>query len=323
MIRSLGRGAALGGLAVWMIAVPPAVAQDSALVDRMNRLERSLDALTRMVARGEAAPVAAPGDAAPPMAAGPVAARLSLRIQALERDMQVLTGRVEEFTHHLDQVTRQLEKIDSDIGFRLSALESRATRVADAAPSGGTDATPPADPAPGPQTLGSVPREDVTAMQKAAQAVRAAPVEAPSDATPAAAGVTLPEGAPKAQYDFAYDLLKRRDYGQAESALQAFIGVHEGTGEPLLSNAYYWLGETYYVRSDFVSAARTFLTGYQKHGDGLKAPDSLLKLGMSLANLGKPNEACATLDKVLSDHPEAPVPVRRLAEAERRRTSCP
>ncbi len=334
MIAALIRSAVLGVLAAWMIAAPPAAAQTGALVDRMNRLERDLQALSRMVARGEPVPTAIADGSMAPMESGPVAARMSLRLQSLERDMQTLTGRVEDFTYRIDQFANQLDKLVKDVDYRLNALESGAPVAAAASetPQQGVTAgfAPPAEAAPamapGPQTLGSVPRDDLTAMQRAAEALRlrasVSPADGPSAPTPTSTPA-LPDGTAREQYDFAFDLLRRQDYVQAENALRAFVETHEGTGEALLGNAYYWLGETYYVRSDFVSAARTFLNGYEKHDDSAKAPDTLLKLGMAMANLGKPAEACAAFRKVLADHPEAQPTVLRRAEAERRRTSCP
>jgi tol-pal system protein YbgF len=79
-------------------------------------------------------------------------------------------------------------------------------------------------------------------------------------------------------------------------AFKKFVEAHEN--DPLAGNAMYWLGETHYVRKDFMQAAQVFFQAYQKFPKGAKAPDSLLKLGMSMASMKKPAEACATFGKL-------------------------
>jgi TolA-binding protein len=82
------------------------------------------------------------------------------------------------------------------------------------------------------------------------------------------------------------------------------------------------MGETYYVRKDYSSAARVFLEAYQKDQKGTKAPDTLLKLGMSLTNLDKKKEACATFDKLGKDFPDASANIKRTLPRERTRAGC-
>ena len=50
----------------------------------------------------------------------------------------------------------------------------------------------------------------------------------------------------------------------------------------LASNAYYWLGETFYVQKNFQKAAISFAKGYQKFPKGNKAIDQLFKLALTL-----------------------------------------
>jgi tol-pal system protein YbgF len=130
----------------------------------------------------------------------------------------------------------------------------------------------------------------------------------------------LPEGGPKEQYDYSIGLLRQNRFDEAEAALKAFLDRHGG--HALAGNARYWLGETYYVRADYMNAAATFLESYRKEPKGSKAPDSLLKLGMSLINLEKPKEACSTLAKLDKEYPDAPDNVRAVAARERARAKC-
>ncbi len=103
----------------------------------------------------------------------------------------------------------------------------------------------------------------------------------------------LPSGSPEAQYKYAYGLLRKADYQGAEQALKAF--VQSNPSDPLVANAKYWLGETYYVRGNYTDASQAFAQAYQDHSSGPKAADSLLKLGFSLSLLDRTNEACQVL----------------------------
>ncbi|GAB6053211.1 tol-pal system protein YbgF [Magnetospira thiophila] len=339
-------GLAVVVLCMTALWVGPARAQDGqALADRLDRLERDIQAVTRMVARGGTgslpATVSGTQESAPILETGPAAARLSVHVQSVERDMQTLTGRVEEFTFRLDQLDKRLEKLTTDMEYRLSTLEQRRSGVSPRAPQTGAmtparsgtltaaDLVPssaltpaPSAPAAQPGVLGTINQSDLDALKKVTQTMPQSTEQAAATA-PQSAAASLPQGSPQDQYSYAFDLLRKTEYAQAEQALTAFIDKYGTTKEPLLGNAYYWLGETYYVRSDFVSAARTFLEGYQKHPLGSKAPDTLLKLGMALANLGKPKEACATFGKLLEEQTKASASLRGRAESEQRRTGCP
>ena len=72
--------------------------------------------------------------------------------------------------------------------------------------------------------------------------------------------------------------------------------------DPLVGNAYYWQGETYYIRRDYVNAADSFRQGFEALPTGPKAPDNLLKLAMSLNALNRDKEACVVLGQVISKY---------------------
>jgi tol-pal system protein YbgF len=130
----------------------------------------------------------------------------------------------------------------------------------------------------------------------------------------------LPEGTPKEQYEFAKNLLFRQEYDQAETVLRAFLGAHPN--DVLASNAQYWLGETYYVRQDYDTAAIVFTEGYKKYKDGAKAPDSLLKLAMSLSSSEKREAACFTLAELDKVFPDAQRHIKDEAARQRQHNGC-
>ncbi len=131
---------------------------------------------------------------------------------------------------------------------------------------------------------------------------------------------SLGEEGPKAIYDAAYGHLLGRDYASAESAFKEFLKRYPQ--DRLAGNAQYWLGETFYVRGNYREAADNFLKGYSKYRSNRKAPESLLKLAMSLKKLGQKEAACATFDELNAKYPKLDQRVRQRANFEHRNAGC-
>ena len=103
-------------------------------------------------------------------------------------------------------------------------------------------------------------------------------------------------------------------FDQAEDRLRQFISAYPRS--PLVGEAWYWLGESQFVRGNLADAARSYLNGYQVDRGGRRAPGNLLKLGVSLGRLGQLNEACSTLAEVRRQYPSAPEAIRADSEAD-------
>ena len=125
---------------------------------------------------------------------------------------------------------------------------------------------------------------------------------------------------PKEIYQRAYNMLSTGEYEAAEVAFTKFI--KEYPDNKLSSNAYYWLGETFYVRKNYQLAAYNFAAGYKKFPEGSKAADQLLKLGISLFSLEKLTEACATFKKLLEEFPKMPPRILNRATSFQERLEC-
>ena len=136
--------------------------------------------------------------------------------------------------------------------------------------------------------------------------------------------LTLPNGTDKDQYNYAFEILRLAnspiDYERAETVLRAFL--EKNPSSDLAGNAQYWIGETFYVRSDFERAAVEFLAGYENYPTSVKGPDNLLKLGLSLARLEKKDVACASLSKLSTEYPSASETIKRRAQSERGNLKC-
>ncbi len=348
---SSGRIGAILGIvvlpAVLLLAtMPPAMAQDSqlqGLVDRIDRLQRELVTLQRQVYRGETPPepVELPADSG---GGGNTAlARIELRLSQFESQLRSLTGQAEEAAFRYNQISERLDRLTADLEVRLQRIEQATPGLAQApgtlgasgslnAPgtqtaTGGTAGlTPPAAgtgtplQAPGATAtsgvIGTVDPAQVQALR--AQQAAGAQTSAPAAGTQQAAVPAT--GTPKEMYDQAFSLLSQANYGEAEVALRTFVDQHPT--DPLAGNAKYWLGETYYVRGNFQQAAVTFAEAYQEYPDNSKAPDNLLKLGLSLGSLGNKTDACGTLSELLKRYKDAAVTLVQRAKQEQQRLGC-
>jgi len=121
-------------------------------------------------------------------------------------------------------------------------------------------------------------------------------------------------------YDRAYSYIKARDFDNAEHAFDIFIKTYPDND--LISNAKYWYGETFYVRGNYEKSARVFAEGYQKYPQGQKAASNLLKLGMSLVGMGKPDDACIAFKQLKKDYSKSSIPVLKRADTEMGKIGC-
>jgi tol-pal system protein YbgF len=132
--------------------------------------------------------------------------------------------------------------------------------------------------------------------------------------------VMAPTNTPKDEYDLAYGYVLRKDYALAEDALRGFMKKYPN--DRLAADASYWLGETMFQRQKYREAAEAFLDMSTKHERSAKAPESLLRLGQSLAALREKEAACATLGEIPRKYPKAAANVKQSVEREQKRVGC-
>lgn len=125
----------------------------------------------------------------------------------------------------------------------------------------------------------------------------------------------------KVQYEAAYELLKKGDHVGAEQAFLAFIKANPKS--TLAGNANYWLGETYFARGQYEQAIGVFAEGFTTYKNNPKAPDNLLKLGITMNKLGKKTEACTAFTSLSKEFPKAPQNLKDRAKSEAKKASCP
>ncbi len=120
--------------------------------------------------------------------------------------------------------------------------------------------------------------------------------------------------------DRAIEDVRKGRFDQGEDRLRQFLNAYPGS--PLEGEAFYWLGESQFIRGAFQNAARSFLDGYNRNRTGASAPGNLYRLGATLARLGQVSEACLTLKEVRKQFPSGPADVLDAADAESRSLNC-
>lgn len=225
-------------------------------------------------------------------------AQLRTRLDAESQDRRHLRGELEENRFSLQQLQQRFDRLIGDLDARLLEIEDNITAVGTA-----TTETP-QDPAGGettdPLSHEATTREDGILGQM----------------TQDAEGNVLtatrqPEPSFEDRYNAAITLIQNTRYTEARATLKALN--QEDDSHPLSSNILYWLGETYFVETRYKNAMSHFAKSALNHPDGAKYYDSLLKIALSLGNLGRLEQACQTLRDIgIPKDDRSPAPVEIL-----------
>jgi tol-pal system protein YbgF len=178
---------------------------------------------------------------------------------------------------------------------------------------------------------GALPAPGLPAPSSQARTTAALPLPAPSSVqglnpkavSPVAAQPSIAAagtGSARDTYDLAYGLVLQRQYDQAEMAFRQFLQTHPR--DRLAPDATYWLGETYYRRGKYPDAVEQYLKIYKTYGSSRIAPDSMLKLSLSLRGMNQPEQACATLAEIGRKYPDASSEVKAGVQREQKRGNC-
>lgn len=255
---------------------------------RLLRLENEIQTLSRAIYRGER-PVQTRNYTTNTTDKAEYTS-LSRRLTSMENELRRLIGQIEEQGHAIHQLQNQLtvknnaQRAEAEPSIQLSHEDTRNTV----------------------NIRKSKPHQLGTLIQTNTGAQNATVSGVDMDASKL--------------YDTAFAALQKGDYIQAEDHFSKFLANHNGS--PLAANAQYWLSETQFIRNDYTSAARNFALGYQTYPSSPKAPDNLLKLGLSLSELDQKQEACVTFDELFQKYPSAARSLLDRAVEEKKSLSC-
>ncbi len=243
-----------------------------------------------------------------------------LKLNEIEEQFRELTNNFEEINFKLDKLSNRVTKIQSDSQLRFSDLENNSTMNQDdklrKTDNNITVKLPGTDKA---QDLGAAPgynSKNLPTTQQT-QSIETAATVLTQEAEKTS---LLPNKKPKDQYEFALSFMKVGDYETAEFALKEFIDKNKE--HDLAGNAQYWYGETFRIRQLYSDAATAYLDGYQNYPKSNKAPDNLLKLGITMVQLGEKDQGCNMIRGIKKQYPKASKSVLQKAQYEQKKFKC-
>ena len=254
-----------------------------------------------------------------------VLTRHLLKLSEIEKQFQELTNKFEEINFKLDKLSSRLSKVQADNQLRFQQIEEKSSTssfVEDKQLSSISDQKED-NILPGssePQDLGSISYKDTETnlenqiTQSVDSTATVVTEEFQSEEK------ILPEAPVIKQYEFATNLLKVGDYNTAERAFREFVITNPD--HELAGNAQYWYAETFRIRQLYTDAASAYLEGYQKYPKSEKAPINLLKLGVSLVQIGEKDQGCLMITGVQKQYPEAKQSVLQKAKYEEKKFEC-
>ena len=252
-----------------------------------------------------------------------VLTRHLLKLSEIENQFQELTNKFEEINFKLDKLSNRMSKVQADNQIRFQDLENVVS--SDSATNKLTKKTnnKQKEVLPGssqPQDLGSISYKD-TATNETSQKTNSVDSTAlVVTETFQAEEKILPNESPDKQYQFATSFLKVGDYSTAERAFREFVDTNPEHN--LAGNAQYWYAETFRIRQLYTDAASAYLEGYQRYPKGEKAPINLLKLGVSMVQIGEKDQGCKMINGVEEQYPEANQSVIQKAKYESQKFEC-
>jgi len=245
-----------------------------------------------------------------------------LKLSDIEQQFQELTNKFEEINFKIDKLSGRISKNQADNQLRFQDIEnarlSGRLQSTDIISNQSEKQLPGSSEA---QNLGRISDEDLknTQMVQNTQSVESTGTIVTEKYI--SEEKILPEGTVKEQYDFALSFVKVGDYETAEMALREFVDTN--AKDELAGSAQYWYAETFRIRQLYQDAATAYLDGYQKYPNSSKAPVNLLKLGVSLVQIGEKDQGCSMITGVSKQYPKASQSVLQKAKYEEKKFDCP
>ena len=260
-----------------------------------------------------------------------VLTRHLLKLSEIEKQFQNLTNKYEEINFKIDKLSSRLSKSQADNQLRFQEIESNTNLMQS---SNLTDQNlnmnekqnenlAKIKTMPGtsqPQDLGTISYKDMTDKNDSQLIQSVETTQTVIAENFVNEEKILPDASPLEQYEFATSFLKVGDYNMAERAFREFVDLNPDND--LSGNAQYWYAETFRIRQLYTDAASAYLEGYQKYPKSEKAPINLLKLGVSLVQIGEKDQGCLMIAGVKKQYPNATQSVLQKAKYEEKKFEC-
>jgi tol-pal system protein YbgF len=252
-----------------------------------------------------------------------VLTRHLLKLSEIENQFQQLTNKFEEINFKLDKLSNRLSKVQADNQIRFQDIENATIsedgikKISKNKKDQNNDMLPGSSE---PQDLGSISYQDTNTNESTQKIQSVETTASIVTETFQAEEKILPDEEPNKQYEFATSFLKVGDYPTAERAFREFVLTNPD--HELAGNAQYWYAETFRIRQLYTDAASAYLEGYQKYPKGEKAPINLLKLGVSMVQIGEKDQGCKMINGVEKQYPKANQSVIQKAKYESQKFEC-
>ena len=256
-----------------------------------------------------------------------VLTRHLLKLSEVEDQFRELTNKFEEINFKLDKLSTRVSKIQADNQIRFQDIETNISSGNISSVENQLSSKPKTDEQkvlPGssqPQDLGTISYKD-TETNETSQQIQSVDTTASivTENFQSEEKIIPQDLNTVEQYEFATSFLKVGDYSTAERAFREF--VLSNPDHELAGSAQYWYAETFRIRQLYTDAASAYLEGYQKYPKGKKAPINLLKLGVSMVQIGEKDQGCKMINGVELQYPNANQSVIQKAKYESKKFEC-
>ena len=286
------------------------------LLDRLEKIQKDIQTLEKAVYSKN---VNLPSDN---VVVNEALTRQLAKISELEKQIQQLTSKFEENNFKTQQLSDQLNKVSNDSQLRLQQLENNRT-VSDKVSAPKEVIVEKNIPIKKNETnilnTEEINKEEESIIQE--QPVQSENIKLKEkEKVNKPKTKVLPKVSIAEQYKYAMNIMKSGDFEKAEIAFKEFVDTH--SKHELAGSAQFWYGETFYIRQLYEDAASAFLEGYQKYPNSPKAPENLLKLGVTLAELGEIEQGCKMIINLKKAYPKTDAAILQKSSYEKKRFNC-
>lgn len=223
---------------------------------------------------------------------------VAVKMGEFDETLRAAVGHMDELEFKLKELQKRVEVINKDIDIRLKMLEGKPIAS---------------------DGLGAA--NNVPSVKYDAPVAKDAPKSIVGGAI--TKGDDLPAVKTKSAEEIYQEGLNALNGGQTEEAIVKFTTVlSKFPKHKLAGNAQYWMGEAYYAKKDYAKAAVAFAKGFEQYKNGTKGADNLLKLGMSMEQLNKKDEACAAYTSLPKEFPKAEKTIKDKAAKAASKLKC-
>lgn len=293
----------------------------SELLDRLEKIQKDIQTLEKAVYSKN------PTLSSDNVIVNEALTRQLTKISELEKQIQEMTSKFEENNYKIQQLSDKLNRVSNDNQIRLQQLENNKVVSDKVNPSKEVTIEKKTPPIKKNETniLNSeevIVEEEISSDKEKInqeKIVESENIKLKEKVNKPKTKV-LPKVSISEQYKYAMNIMKSGDFEKAEIAFKEFVDTH--SKHELAGSAQFWYAETFYIRQLYDDAAVAFLEGYQKYPNSPKAPENLLKLGVTLAELGEIDQGCKMIMNLKKAYPKTDASILQKSSYEKKRFNC-